>query len=260
MQHGTGNGTAKGLCQQLGNPLSSSPVLRALFVALDQWSTQGIAPPPSELPRIAGGTLVANKPQSAVGFPEIPGVQFTGLKSTRYLLNYGPLFDQGIMTINPPVMGQPFFDNPANGKIYTTLVPKTDADGNDIAGVRLPDVAVPLATYTGWSLRAAANGGPDGCEGSGQMIPFAKTKAERIASGDPRRSIEERFPTFSMYMLARADAINKLADRRLLLSDDGNDEFIRGLQTVQSGGLLPKAWVEEATAVLGEDAVAGETE
>ena len=96
------------------------------------------------------------------------------------------------MTVNPPVITPPMFDNPKNGKIYPTYVPKTDADGNDIAGVRLPDVTVPLATYTGWALRAGAQAG-DGCEGAGQMIPFAKTKAERMASGDPRPSVEERY-------------------------------------------------------------------
>lgn len=236
-QHGVGNGTARGNCQQLGNPLNAFPVMRALWIAMDEWVTQGRAPPPSAVPRLDNGTMVNALPQSGMGFPTIPGVQYTGLKSTRYLLNYGPQFDQGIMTINPPVMTSPYFDNPANGRIYPTYVPKTDSDGNDIAGIRLPDLAVPIATYTGWSLRAAANGGPDGCEGSGQMIPFAKTRAERLASGDPRPSVEERYPTFSYYMYRRMAVVNDLAERRLLLSDDGFEEVTRGLAALQALGI-----------------------
>jgi hypothetical protein len=236
-QHGVGNGAARGNCQQLGNPLNAFPVMRALWVAMDEWVTQGRAPPPSAVPRLDNGTMVASMPQAGMGFPSIPGVQYTGLKSTRYLLNYGPTFDQGIMTINPPVTTTPFFDNPANGKIYPTYVPKTDSDGNDIAGIRLPDLVVPIATYTGWSLRAAANGGPDGCEGSGQMIPFAKTRAERLASGDPRPSIEERYPSFSYYLYSRMAAVNALAERRLLLSDDGFEEVTRGLAAIQAQGI-----------------------
>jgi hypothetical protein len=236
-QHGVGNGSSKGSCQQLGNPLSAFPVMRALFVDMDEWVTQGVQPPASARPRLSDGTLVAPLPQAAMGFPNIPGVQYTGLKSTRYLLNYGPMFDQGIMTINPPVTTQPFFDNPANGKIYPTLIPKTDADGNDIAGIRLLDVQMPLATYTGWSLRAVANGGPDGCEGSGQMIPLAKTAAERAASGDPRLSVQERYGSFSRYYWERYFATNRMIDQRLMLGEDAYDDFVRGLAAAGVAGL-----------------------
>ncbi len=220
MQHGTGNAAAKGACQQVGNPLDSGPVQRALWEALDQWSTKGVVPPPSSVPRLADGTLVPPLPQAAQGFPKIPGVTYTGLKSTRYLLNYGPdYYKTGIPTVNPPVITPPMFDNPANGPIYPTYVPKTDADGNDVAGIRLPDVTAPLATYTGWSLRAGAQAN-DGCEGTGQMIGFPRTKAERIASGDPRLSIEERYPTAEAYTAAAKQAIDDLVARRLLLQED----------------------------------------
>ena len=220
MQHGTGNAAAKGACQQVGNPLDSGPVQRALWEALDQWSTKGVVPPPSSVPRLADGTLVPPLPQAAQGFPKIPGVTYTGLKSTRYLLNYGPdYYKTGIATVNPPVITPPMFDNPANGPIYPTYVPKTDADGNDVAGIRLPDVTAPLATYTGWSLRAGAQAN-DGCEGTGQMIGFPRTKAERIASGDPRLSIEERYPTAEAYTAAAKQAIDDLVARRLLLQED----------------------------------------
>jgi hypothetical protein len=136
-QHGgAGDPTSKGLCQQFLNPLDSAPVQRALWEDLDQWSTQGVAPPPSQVPRLSDGTLVPPLPQAGMGFPNIPGVTYTGLKTTRYRFNYGPNFYQTfIPTINPPVIQPPYEDNPANGPIYPSFVPKTDSDGNDIAGV-----------------------------------------------------------------------------------------------------------------------------
>src|SRR6185312_14885386 len=168
-QHGgAGNPTSKGLCQQFLNPLDSAPVQRALWEDLDQWSSHGVEPPDSQVPRLHDGTLVPPLPQSRVGFPHIPSVTYTGLKTTRYRFNYGPNFYQTFVpTINPPVITPPYEDNSANGPIYPSYVPKTDSDGNDIAGIRLPELVVPLATYTGWGLRSGvwAN---DGCEASGQ--------------------------------------------------------------------------------------------
>jgi hypothetical protein len=219
-QHGSGRQTVKGNCQQFQNPLDSAPILRALFIALDNWSAKSIAPPHSEVPRLADGTLVPPLPRDAEGFPKIPGVAYTGLKSTRYLLNYGPKFySTGIMTIDPPAMKPPIFDNHENGPIYPSYVPKTDADGNDAAGIRLPDVAVPLATFTGWALRSGPQSN-DGCEAAGQYIPFAGTKAERMASGDPRASIEERYPSFATYSAAVQKAVDDLIARRLMLPED----------------------------------------
>ena len=237
-QHGVGNGNAKGSCQQFGNPLNSAPIQRALWEALDLWSTEGVAPPPSSVPHLADGTLVPALPQSAVGFPTIPGVIYTGLKSTRYLLNYGPDFYRtGIMTINPPAITPPMFDNPKNGPIYPTYVPKTDEDGNDIAGIRLPDVTVPLATYTGWSLRDGAHAN-DGCEGAGQMIAFPKTKADRLASGDPRLSVEERYPSFSVYAARVKNAVEDMVTKRLMLREDAQPAVDRLLRAGQATGAI----------------------
>ena len=113
-------------------------------------------------------------------------------------------------------------------------MPKTDADGNDIAGVRIPEVAVPVATYTGWNLRANPAGGDDGCDAAGQMIDFAKTKAERVSSGDPRLSIEERYPTHEAYVNAVTAAANGLAQQRLLLPEDV-DAYVKRAQDSQVG-------------------------
>jgi hypothetical protein len=237
-QHGVGNANTKGSCQQFGNPLNSAPIQRALWEALDLWSTEGVEPPPSSVPHLADGTLVPALPQSAVGFPKIPGVTYTGLKSSRYLLNYGPDFYRtGIMTINPPTITPPMFDNPRNGPIYPTYVPKTDEDGNDISGIRLPDVTVPLATYTGWSLRSGAHAN-DGCEGAGQMIAFPKTKADRLASGDPRLSVEERYPSFSVYAVMVKNAVEDMVAKRLMLQEDAQPAIDRLLRAGQATGVI----------------------
>jgi hypothetical protein len=239
MQHGTGNGAAKGACQQFQNPLDSQAVQRALFVALDKWVTNGTQPPPSQAPKLSNGTLV--KPdQASTGFPQIPGVTYTGFKTTRYLLNYGKdFYTKGIPTMNPPAFSAPYQDNPSNGPIYPSFVPKTDADGNDIAGVRLPEVQVPLATYTGWALRAGAQAN-DGCEGSGQYIPFAKTRAERLATGDPRPSIEERYGNIETYTAMLQKAIDSLEQSGFLLPVDAKAALNKNLDNVTRNNLLPK--------------------
>jgi hypothetical protein len=218
-------------------------VQRALWQALDRWSTRGVEPPPSQVPRLDDGTLVAPD-QTSVGFPNIVGVNgpvtYTGLKTTRYRFNYGRHFYQtGIPTINPPrIPNHHFEDDPANGPIYPSFVPKTDSDGNDIAGIRLPELTVPLATYTGWGLRSGvwAN---DGCEASGQYIPFWSTHAEQIAAGDPRPSVEDRYHTFADYQQKVVDAIDDLVNRRLLLCSDTKDMLKRLLQAGLDAGVPP---------------------
>jgi Alpha/beta hydrolase domain len=238
-QHGVGNGTVKGNCQQLQNPLDSAPVQRALFIALDEWATKGKEPPESRVPRLRDHNLVPPMPQSGMGFPDIPGVTYTGLKTTRYLFDYGlNFYETGIMTINPPVITPPYQDNPANGPIYPSFIPKTDRDGNDIAGVRLVDVTVPLATYTGWALRAGRQAN-DGCEGSGQMIPFARTAAERAASGDPRPSVEERYKSFKDYHRKVKHAIEDMVKDRLMLCEDTLAEEERLVQNGLDRGVPP---------------------
>ena len=99
-------------------------------------------------------------------------------------------------------------------------------------------MTVPLATYTGWALRAGSQAN-DGCEGAGQYIPFARTKAERIASGDPRPSIEERYPTFSQYYNAVIRAIDHLVRKRLMLCEDAEDEEARLLAAGLNAGVPP---------------------
>jgi hypothetical protein len=232
-QHGgAGNPASRGSCQQFLNPLDSAEVQRALWEDLDAWSTQGIAPPASRIPTFRDKTLVPVPDPALTGghYVGIPFVTYTGLKTTRYRFNYGAdFYSTFVPTINPPL--PPGFngimeDNPQLGPIYPTFVPKWDSDGNEIAGIRLPELTVPLATYTGWALRSGvwAN---DGCESSGQYIPFAKTKTERLASGDPRPSVEERYQSFGQYRSAVVNAVDDLVKNRLMICEDTTAEVKR---------------------------------
>lgn len=199
----------KGVCQQTRSPLTPTAILRALTVDMDEWVTKDVAPPASRVPSADKGTLVSPLPQEKQGFPKLQGVTYNGRMHDGDLFDFGPDFDKGIMTILPPKhVGTP----------YPALVPKTDADGNDMAGIRIPDVAVPTATYTGWALRAGA--GDDGCDAAGQMIPFAKTKAERMEKNDPRPSLEERYPSHDDYVTKVSAAANALKADRLMLDAD----------------------------------------
>ena len=236
-QHGTGDPTSRGACQQFQNPLNSAPVQRALFNALDEWATRHRQPPRSRVPRFSDRTLVPPLPQSEMGFPNIPGVTYTGLKTTRYRFNFGPdFYETGIATINPPVITPPYEDNQANGPIYPSFIPKTDSDGNDIAGIRLADLTVPLATFTGWALRSGV-WADDGCESTGQYIPFAQTLEERIASGDLRPSVEERYQSLSHYVREVTHALNRMVRQRLLLCEDFDSELERLIAAGVAAGL-----------------------
>jgi hypothetical protein len=239
-QHGgAGNPANRGNCQQFQNPLDSAPVQRALWVVLDEWSTQGVAPPASQIPTFKTRTLVPPLPQSGTGFPNIPGVTYTGLKTTRYRFNYGAdFYTTYVPTVNPPPVSAPYQDNPANGPIYPSYVPTTDSDGNEIAGIRLPELTAPLATYTGWSLRAGPQAN-DGCEGTGQYIPFPRTKADRLATGDPRASVEERYPSYASYHSAVMRGIDDLVKNRFLLCEDTQEMFDRLVADGLAAGVPP---------------------
>jgi hypothetical protein len=221
LSHGVGDITDRGVCQQFTNAVSPYAVHRALLVALDEWVSAGTTPPKSEVPRHSdksasavprSGSQTGVVPQSALEWPTIPGVTYNGLITTRYLLDFGPMFDEGILSNYPPsVAGRP---------AYPIFVSKVDQDGNEVAGVRTPPVAAPVATTTGWALRRAGFGENDGCESDGQHIPFKTTKAERLAAGDPRRSLEERYKNHDGYVKAVTKAANDLGNRRFLLPAD----------------------------------------
>jgi hypothetical protein len=193
-----------GNCLYPQNPHNPSAALRALLVALDKWSTEGTEPPPNRVPTLQEGTLV---PPDKLGFPSIPGIQV--VKFTNHIALYGD------------------WTNPLHipGKAYNPLVPKVDADGNEIAGIRLPPIAVPLGTYTGWNLYKAPYPEGELCDRQGFYLPFAKTKAEREAKGDPRLSLEERYGNQEGYVKKVKEAVQDLVQARFLLPEDG-DRFV----------------------------------
>jgi hypothetical protein len=210
-----GAGTAAGICRQPQNPLNAGTTLRALTIDMDEWVTSGTQPPSNRVPTRASGTLVPSLPQAGMGFPKIPGVFYNGIMHTGDLFDFGRRFHEGILDVQPPVLV---------GTPYRVFVPKTDADGNDIAGIRLPDISVPVATYTGYAYRAPVAGDPvpmvDGCDASGQRIPFLETQAERVAAGDPRLSIQERYPDHATYVNRVTAAAQQLQTERLMLEMD----------------------------------------
>ena len=199
-------------CVQLTNPLYNGPVFRALLVALDQWVTRGTKPPKSEVPMERKGALV---PPERVRFPAIPATNYAGwgpLPAANYTpetMNRNVLLDYSVV---PPA--------PVPGKEYTVLVPQVDEDGNDIDGIRLPFLTVPLATHTGWSQLEVGAGFPDSCGQHGTFLPFANTKAERLAAGDPRKSIAERYKSKDQYVKEVAKAAKKLVKDGFLLEED----------------------------------------
>jgi hypothetical protein len=168
----------------------------------------GTPPPPSTYPKIADATLV---PLSKWTFPQIPGVNKAHETNLAYHLDFGPQWKEGIVGIEPPKVGKPF----------AVLVPQSDADGNDRGGVSLPELQVPLATYTGWNLRDPSIGASDlRLSFYGSFIPFAKNAAEREKSGDPRLSVAERYTSRDEYMSKFAEAAMKLIHERFLLRED----------------------------------------
>jgi hypothetical protein len=191
----------QGAGQQAGNPVDWWWPLRALLVAMDEWVREGKAPPASMYPRIERGTLV---PAASVAFPAIPGVQApNGLHPAARVPNL----------LQPGGAG--------GGTVLPLLVPQVDADGNDVAGIRLPDVAVPLATYTGWNFRRPEIGGTQLLVSLlGSYVPLSRTRAERDARRDPRPSIEERYATRAAYLARARGAAVALVGLRYLLAED----------------------------------------
>ena len=221
LSHGVGNITDRKKGQQFTNGVTPYAAHRALLVALDQWVSQGINPPDSKVPRRANNAAVALPqpgsqtgcvPQAALGWPNIPGVTYNGLITTRYLLDFGLDLDSGILSNYPPsVAGRP---------AYPIFVSKVDQDGNELAGIRLPAVAASVATTTGWSLRRAEFSEDEGGESDGQHIPFQTTIAQRIVAGDPRLSLEERYQNHDGYVQAVGKAAQMLEKQRFLLPAD----------------------------------------
>ncbi len=209
-------------CQQQSNPNPHTWTVRALLQGLTAWVKSGTEPPPSARPTIAAGTLVAPDqvrflpiPANNYGGLSRPAVRFLGVHNPLHVQDYGedyhPEDSSGIITVNPPKV------SPAR---YGNLVPQVDADGNDIGGIRNVFAEVPIGTYTGWNLFNRSFFEDGFCTLQGSFIPFARTKAERLAAGDARLSIEERYPTKEAYVAAIKKAADALVGNRYLLPED----------------------------------------
>jgi hypothetical protein len=177
---------------------------------MDRWATDGTPPPPSRIPTRADGTLVSID-EWRRSFPPIPGIATPRAPNALPLLDFGPDVERGILKEPPDIIG---------GKQYIVLVPAVDRDGNDAPGVRAPMVAAPLGTYTGWNLRARGHGHGAQLRFEGSYIPFAESPQEREATGDPRRSILERYPDKAAYVAAITAAARELVAQGLMLEED----------------------------------------
>lgn len=195
--------------QNANNPNPVRWFWRAMITNLDAWVSRGIEPPASVYPKLADGTLVR---LDAMRFPYIQSTALPRDANTAFRVDYGPDFKtKGIITHEPPIVGQAF----------PVLVPKPNADGEDTGGIMLPELQVPLATYTGWNLRASQTGNPtQRVSFLGSYLPLAKTKAEREANGDPRLSLAERYTSKEQYLDLYRKAAEKLVEQRFFLRDD----------------------------------------
>ena len=211
---GTGVGAMPTATNQCAFPvngaLSYNALLRALVVALDEWADKGVAPPPSRYPTVTAGTLVMRQ-EAEAAFPKIPGARFPGALNEVFAFDYGAGFTP---------KGGRVATVPKKGSMYTLRVPKPDADGLDLGGVRMLDVAVPVGTNTGWNLWAPGPKGQDLCGLSGAFFAFPKSTEDRERTGDPRRSLEERYSTHAGFVAAVEKAARELVTERFLLDDD----------------------------------------
>lgn len=196
------------------NTVDLNPLLRAALVNLDRWASEGVPAPPSRHPSLDDGTGVP--PDTlAPAFADLPGVCFPPEVTRAMRLDYGSEAAQGRTLLLPAV----------EGETYPTLVSDVDSDGNERAGIRLPDLSVPLGTHTGWNLRHASVGNPDlviGITGglAGWTLPFAATRADREAIGDPRLSIDERYASREEYVHRVRAAAHELIAAGYVLAED----------------------------------------
>jgi hypothetical protein len=213
LQHFSGpfppeKGSGDLLGRQPQSPLPVKFFWRAMIANMDAWARSNTLPPPSSYPKISDHTLVSLR---AYAFPKIPGVNRPHEATTAYRLDFGRNWRQGILQLQPPKVGP----------LYPALVPQVDADGNESDGVRLPEISVPLATYASWNLRDPSIGAPgERVAFELSYLPFPKTAAGRKKSGDPRKSVAERYTGREDYVTRYARALDELIKQSWILPED----------------------------------------
>jgi hypothetical protein len=219
-----------GVCMLPANPNPESDTLHALLDDMVAWIRNGTTPPASRYPRLSDGTLV-RATKAAVGFPDLPTVQ---LKDNFE----NPLFDYdwGSNFNYPDLSGALSKLPPAIKQVIPLLVPKVNADGNEISGVPSVLHQAPLGTYLGWNIIPAGFYKGQQCAFTGAFIPFAATKAERITAKDPRPSLEERYGTQKAYVAVVRAAADKAVSERFLLPEDAE----RLVQQADTSHILPQ--------------------
>ena len=197
------------------NQASTGLTSRALVRVIDDWSDRGIAPPPSNYPRIENGTLATLDAYRAA-FPSIPGIERPSVLNQLDVLDFGPGFNPrgGVQSVLPP----------AHGKRYDVRVPRPGTDGIAVAGIQTMMTRVPLGTNVGWSIRTGVRA-PDLCGLNGSFLPFARTAAER--GGDSRPSLQERYTNQDGLLNAVRQGASDLVGERFMLKHDA-DKFQRG--------------------------------
>ena len=185
----------------LADPINASATVNALRWAMHRWVAEGTAPPPSVYPKLSDGTLT---PVAEIRFPKVPGI--TAPKTVK----------AGGRVRNPQLP-----DGAGEGTGLPLLVPQVDAGGNDLGGILMPDLAVPLGTAAGWVFRPKSTGSPHELVMlRGAWVPLAPTQAQREKMNDPRPSLEERYASKDEFMAKVKAAIKKLIKQRLMLDDD----------------------------------------
>jgi len=242
-QHGGGSGVTTGvitepaagsMCQFASSPVSQTAVERALIPALENWIVKNTAPPASQYPTVASGQLVASD-RASVNFPDLSNVTVPSgatATPTPVSLNYSGNVNQLFVTDYSNAV--PVADL---SKQYTVLVPKVDANGNETSGIKMPELAVPVATYTGWNLRGTGHAVGEGCSSTGSAIPFAVSPATKAAS-DPRTTLAQLYSGRADYQSKFGAAADALVAEGYLTGLDATNIYKAGSSSI-STALIP---------------------
>ncbi len=223
------------LCILPESPVAETPVERALIPALIQWVAKGKAPPPSQYPTIASGTL-GPATMAGIGFPDLSDVMIPdGPKAEPVKLHLASIGLPNQLFVTKYVHALPVIDTK---ETYPALAPKVDANGNALAGVRMPDVSVPLATYTGWNLRGSGHAANESCEASGSSIPLAISQAAKAGGHDTRAALAQLYKGRADYQQKVGAAADKLVKEGYLLPQDA-DAIFKAHAKLVSLSLIP---------------------